>query len=384
MAVIAAKDLLQRSRDRSAYVMGLVAPLGLVFILNSTLGSVDESITFDFGLVVTDGGEIAAGFEDALASLEAEGIVAVHRLGDRDALDEAVARGELPAGFAVEEGFSAAVRSGEPSQITVVGDPSASLSVGVARSIAESYAHEVSSLTIAVASIQAAGLVVDDPGQLAATGGEAPITLIAERTEGRGYDAASYYAISLSVFFLFFTVQFGLLSLLEEREVGTLNRLLASPIPAGAVLAGKLGSSFVLGVATMAILVVATTVVVGATWGNWLAVAVLIVAGVLTAIAFASLAAGVARTAEQAGTYGSLIATVLGLLGGAFFPLSEAPGYLNAVSYLSPHRWLLESLRDVSYGAGVGELGTALGVLGAFIVVAGGVGLASAGRRLVP
>jgi ABC-2 type transport system permease protein len=104
---------------------------------------------------------------------------------------------------------------------------------------------------------------------------------------------------------------------------------------------------------------------------------------VLTAIAFASVVAGFAKTAEQAGTYGSLLATVFGLLGGAFFPLNQAPGYLNAISFLSPHRGLLEGLRDVSYGAGASEIGTTVAVLGAFVTVAGGLGLATAGRRLV-
>ena len=76
-------------------------------------------------------------------------------------------------------------------------------------------------------------------------------------------------------------------------------------------------------------------------------------------------------------------ALVLGLLGGTFFPVSQAPGLLATVSYLSPHRWLLDGFRDVSYGAGIADLGLTLSVLGAFVVVVGGIGLASAGRGLV-
>ena len=96
--------------------------------------------------------------------------------------------------------------------------------------------------------------------------------------------------------------------------------------------------------------------------------------GVVVAIALAVLVAAVARSAEQAVSYATAAALVLGLLGGTFFPISRAGGLLSKVSLLSPHRWLLDGFRDVSYGAGVGDLGSTLAVLGGFTVVVGGIG----------
>ena len=43
----------------------------------------------------------------------------------------------------------------------------------------------------------------------------------------------------MAVFFLFFTVQFGVTSLLEERNDGTLARLLAAPISRARSSAGS-------------------------------------------------------------------------------------------------------------------------------------------------
>ena len=258
----------------------------------------------------------------------------------------------------------------------------------MAEAIATTFANELDYVSSATAAVVAAEGGRTDPGridQLTAAAVELapPISLAPVEAEGRGSDLASYYAVSLSVFFLFFTVQFGVLSLLEEREGGTLARILVSPISPVAVVLGKLMSSLVVGVVSMVVLVGATTLVVGASWGNPVAVAVLIVVGVVVAIAFAALVAAVARTSEQAGAYASIIALVLGLLGGAFFPISRAPGLLSMVSRLSPHRWLLDAFRDVSYGAGVGDLGLTVAVLALFIVVVGGLGLATAGRGLV-
>ena len=43
-------------------------------------------------------------------------------------------------------------------------------------------------------------------------------------------DAATFYAAGMAVFFLFFTVQFGVSSILDERRDGTLARMLVAPV----------------------------------------------------------------------------------------------------------------------------------------------------------
>jgi ABC-2 type transport system permease protein len=210
-----------------------------------------------------------------------------------------------------------------------------------------------------------------------------PIDLVSIESEGRGQDLSTYYAVSLSVFFLFFTVQFGALSLVEEREGGTLDRILMAPIARPAVMVGKMMSSLVVGVLSMVVLVAATTLIGGAKWGDPVAVGVLILVGVTVAIAVAVLVVAVARSAEQAVAFAVAAALLLGLLGGTFFPVSRADGLLATLSFLSPHRWLLEAFRDVSFGAGVGDLGLTLAVLVGFTALVGGIGLVLTGRRLV-
>ncbi|MDH3678317.1 MAG: ABC transporter permease [Acidimicrobiia bacterium] len=378
--LIGLKDLRQRVRDRSALIMGVVAPLGLVLILDATLGSVAETTRFEFAVLNEDRGELGAAFEGLMDELEADGVAVVTDVTDRSELDDLVADGSVNAGFVVPPSFTEATRSGNPGQLVVVGDRSAPISVSVAEAIAESFASEVDYVTLAVASAAATG--AGDPTEIAALAQtvEPPIALDSVTEEGRGFDPTSYYAISLSVFFLFFTVQFGVLSLLEEEEAGTLARLRTAPMSPAAIIVGKLVSSFVLGVGSMAVMVVATTVLMGAVWGDALGVAVFVVLGVLTAVSLAAVVSSVARTAEQAGAYASMAAVVLGLLGGAFFPISSASDLIGAVSYISPHRWLLEGLRDVSYGVPLSSIGGPLLAIAVFIVVTGSVGLMAAAK----
>ena len=165
-------------------------------------------------------------------------------------------------------------------------------------------------------------------------------------------DATTYYAAGMAVFFLFFTVQFGVASLLDERKDGTLSRLVAAPIGRGAILGGKLLTSFVIGALSMTTLIVATSVLLGADWGAPVGVALLVISGVLAAVGIMSIVATLAKTSEQAGNWQSIIAVVLGMLGGAFFPISQAPGILSKLSLLTPQAWFLRGLSDLAGDTG--------------------------------
>jgi ABC-2 type transport system permease protein len=187
-------------------------------------------------------------------------------------------------------------------------------------------------------------------------------------------DTKSFFAAGMAVFFLFFTVQFGVTSLLEERSEGTLARLLAAPISRASILGGKLLVSFLLGVISMAVLVVATSLLFGANWGNPLGVAVLIVAAIVAAMGIMALVATLAKNAEQAANWQSVVAVVLGLLGGTFFPVSQAPGVLSTLTFLAPQAWFLRGLGDLRGGSLSVVWVPVLAMLG-FAVVAGGVAL---------
>ena len=386
--VIAAKDVAQRSRDRSAFIMGLVGPLALALIMGGTVGGADDPAPFELGLAVEDDGLAADGFGDVLADLEEDRIVEMTTARDLADLERLVDDGQVAAGFYLAAGFSDEIQSARSSTITVVGDPGSPVATDVAEAIARTFAADVDYVSLATTSVLTVEGSAEDAGRVAeltsaALVQPAPIELVSIQSEARGQDLSTYYAVSLSVFFLFFTVQFGVLSLLEEREGGTLDRILMAPIARSAVLIGKMMSSLLVGVLSMIVLVVATSLIGGAEWGSPVAVGVLIVVGVTVAIAVAALVAALARTAEQAVAFATAAALVFGLLGGTFFPVSRDDGLLGTVSLLSPHRWLLEGFRDVSYGAGVADLASTLVVLIGFTVVVGSIGLVATARRLV-
>ncbi|GAB4585602.1 ABC transporter permease [Nocardia sp. IFM 10818] len=373
---IAGKDLRQRLRDRSAILLAVVLPVALAGIFKLVVGSAATPRAFDYAVADLDHGPAATAFTaEVLGGPAVDGVLTVRRVDSRAEAERLAADGSIDAAFVLPADFSAAVRTLAPAAIEVIGNADAPIGASVARALAESYTAELQSVRAAVAAVAAQRpLTPEEAGQAAARARDtaAPVALTDGSAAAKVLDSTTYSAVAMSVFFLFFTVQFGVTSILDERAGGTLRRLLAAPIPRGAILAGKLTVSALLGLASMAVLVVATSVLLGARWGPPLGVAVLLTAGVLAATGITAVVASLAPTADAAGNAQSVVAVVLGLLGGAFFPISEIGGPIATVSLVTPHAWLLRGFGDLA-GGGVADIGPAVAALAGFALVAGAV-----------
>jgi ABC-2 type transport system permease protein len=192
---------------------------------------------------------------------------------------------------------------------------------------------------------------------------------------------STFFAIGMAVFFLFFAVEFGVRGLLEEREEGTLSRLLVAPVSPSSVIGGKALASFVLGLVSTTLLVVATTWLIGAEWGDPLGVALLVLGGVLAAVGVTAMVATLASTPAQAGAYVSIVAVVGGLLGGTFFPISQA-GWLGTLRFLSPQGWLMEGFQELSAGGSLADIVAPLAGVLAIAVATGAVAWVRAKRMV--
>jgi ABC-2 type transport system permease protein len=103
---------------------------------------------------------------------------------------------------------------------------------------------------------------------------------------------------------------------------------------------------------------------------------------VLAATAVMALVATLARTADQAQAWQSMVALVLGMLGGTFFPVAQAGGLLAGLSLATPQAWFLRGVEDLSAGEGTGAVVAPVAAMLAFAAVTGGLALARAGRLI--
>jgi ABC-2 type transport system permease protein len=385
--LITGKDLRQRVRDRSALLVVLVIPFVLASILGLTLGNAGAGkVTFHFASARGDRGATADAFASLLAQLQQRRLVALRDAGSLAEARQLADTRKVAAAFVLPAGFSRRVSSGRPAALTVVGDPGEPIGTLVASSIAQGFVSRLNAINAAVATAIAAGPAGrrEPTATLAAAAAAMPPPIIVDdvSAERKNLDPKTYYAAGMAVFFLFFTVQFGISTLLDERRDGTLARLAVAPMHRRAIIAGKALTSIVLGVVAVAALALSSSLLLGARWGNPLGVALLIGAGVIAATAVMALVVTLARTPEQAGYWQAIVALVLGMLGGAFFPVAQAGGAVQSLSLVTPHAWFLRGLRDLAGGAPASAALAPAGVILLIAAVCGTLALLRADRLL--
>lgn len=378
--LIAGKDLRARIRDRSALLIGIAVPLALAFIFNAIFGGISgNSKAITLGVVVADHGVIGHSFvRQVLGPLRRSGLIAVRAEPSTATASALVAKGTLSAVITVPAGFTQAVEANRPASLEVIESAAAPLTAQIARSIAAAYASDLNRVRLSVAAVTANSPGTTRAGILRlasrAAAAAPPLAVRDISASTKELDFKSFFAAGMAVFFLFFTVQFGVTSLLEERNDGTLARLLAAPIPRWSILGGKLLTSFALGMVSMIVLAVATSLLFGASWGNPVGVVVLISAATLAATGIMALIATFAKNAEQAGNWQAVTAVILGLLGGTFFPVSQAPGVLSRLTFVAPQAWFLRGLGDLRSGS-LSVIWTPVLALLVFALVTGGLAL---------
>lgn len=390
--LITAKDLRQRLRDRSIIMFAVLAPLGLAVIFSMLLRGA-TSFHADYVVVDLDGGSLATTFtEQVLGGLEDAGVATIETRATeadaRGAVEFANAEGwKADAAFVIPLGFSEAIAAGQPTSIVILGAKDAGLGTEIARSVAARFADGVTGVQLAVLTLgdlRGTPPAGADMAAIVAAAQQPAIVLVDTGADLRQLSWATFFSSAMAVLFLFFAVQSGMLSLFEERRQGTLARMLAGPIRPGTILAGKAFGSFVTGVASLVVLIVATTVLLGADWGPPPGVALIVVSAVISAIGITTLVTSFMKTADGAGAANSAVAMTLGILGGTFSPTAQAPEAMQALSLVTPHAWFLRGLAEMQGGGTIADALPAVGVLLATGLVTGAIGFARARRLVAP
>lgn len=367
------RDFRARLRDRSAIVMALLAPAALVTVLSFLVAGPDVQ-QIPVGLVSADAPVSDALEQGPLASLQDDDTLAVTSYDDEAALRDAIDNGDESAGIVVAD---------DGRRVTVLTDPGSPVAGAIAEAVSRSTALTVDGVGQAVVASRALG-GSGDPQALAQqlTAAPSPAEVVDATKGADAIDPKTQLAAGMATFFLFFTVQFGVLGLLEERRERTLARILAAPVAPWQVLVSKVLVSLALGLASMVFMVGFSTLLLGAEWGNPLGVGLLVLSGVLAAVATVSLVAGLARNPEQAGAIQAMVALVLGIVGGSFFSMARVGGVASVATKLTPHYWFNEGLVRMTGGQDWTAVAGPVGALLLFAVVVGVPGLVLAGRTV--
>jgi ABC-2 type transport system permease protein len=376
--VVAATDLRRRLRNRSFVIQALVGPIVLATIISLAFGGGDD---FDatIGLVDADGSAASEGFVAGVVEADAGSLEFVALDTAREARDQ-VEGGDLGAAVVVPAGFTASLQTAEPGRLEVLTTSDRAVSAEVAKAVASGFVDRANAARLAALTAAAGGTPPPGPGQMAAV--DLPVEVA---TTGTGGDAspAAYFGPAMGLLFLFLSVGAVARDLLTDQRTGLLDRLRAGPVSDATILAGKGLAVVVTCVASLLVIWLVTSLLLGADWGDPPAVALLLVAVSLTIGGVAGLVAGVARTDQSAETLASVVGFVFAMIGGAFIPPGALPEALQRLALLTPTGWALRGFADLSAGdATVAAIVPNLVVLLVWAVAAGVLAARMLPRRL--
>ncbi|HEY8368327.1 MAG TPA: ABC transporter permease [Thermodesulfobacteriota bacterium] len=274
------------------------------------------------------------------------------------ALTQALVSGRARVGLRIPPDFSASLTAGRPVQVQVLIDGSDSTVANQALNVSTSL-----------------GLTEALRRALAATGAEAPLLEIRPRLLFNPDARSTHFIVPglVGIILQNTTVLLTALAIVRERERGTLEQVLVTPVRPLALMLGKLVPYAVLGfVETLGGLAVMRWVFDVPIAGS--VVLLLVVAWIflVCALGLGLLISNVSDNQAQAIQLAFLVILPSILLSGYVFPRETIPPALAWTSYLIPVTYFIEVLRGVILrGAGVAELwpqAAALLVFGAALI----------------
>lgn len=149
--------------------------------------------------------------------------------------------------------------------------------------------------------------------------------------------------------FVMMTVFGGMAKLIEERDQWTLQRLASMPLSRGALLAGKIGARFSLGLLQF-LVVFAVGAVLGMNFGaDPVALVLLALVYTLSVTALSFALGSRLSNQEQASGLALLLALTLAPLGGAWWPLEITPPLMQIAGHISPIAWAMDGFLALTY-----------------------------------
>lgn len=171
--------------------------------------------------------------------------------------------------------------------------------------------------------------------------------------------------------FLLFALSASATALFAERDQGLFQRLLSAPVTRAHLLWSKFLYGVCLGLIQLLVLFIAGRILFGIeVEKNFVLLAVVCAFAAGACTAFGLLLAAIAPSAEAARGLATFLILVMSAVGGAWFPISLMPEFIQQLSKLTLVYWAMEGFAQVLWnGDGLIALLPTLGILTGITVV---------------
>lgn len=206
-----------------------------------------------------------------------------------------------------------------------------------------------------------------------------PITVESETMDGglKDYDSTTHSILGFMLMFSAFTIVLTIGSILDDKEKGTWNRMLASPVSKLNIIFENMIMTIVIGVFQVMMILLICSSLFGMELGaNVFNIFVIVFLFVFAMSGFGFLISMIVKSQSQLSVTTPIILTSFAMLGGCMWPLEiVTSNILLLLSNFVPHRWALEALEGSIVGAkSLSQISMQLSYLGIMGIVFIGIG----------
>lgn len=323
------KEFIHIRRDKPSLVISLVMPIMMLlifgFAVNTDVNNVKLAIHDASGTHASQ--QLIASFTNAHYFSDYGRVDSVH------ALEDLIKSGEVKVGLVIPTDFDDQLKRHQGSQVQILVDGSdptiARTAANFAIAIVNSYNR---SLTASVKSLSPAGVTAN------------PTVLFNPTLESAIFNVPGVVGLILQNITIILTA----LAMVREKELGTIEQLVMTPVTALELILGKLIPYIIIGFYDFTIVLVLSYWIFGITVaGSLLELVALGTIFLIGALAMGMLISTIARNQAQAiqGTLAFLLPSVL--LSGFMFPRESMPLFIQWLSALFPITHFLVILRGI-------------------------------------
>jgi len=359
------KEFRQLRRDRRMLPMVLVAPILLMLLLGYA-ANLDPQ---DIPVIVCDLDRSPQSRELVREFFASGYFVPVGQIEALPELDSAMERTGAAAGLVVPDGFGRNLTAGRRVVVPYFADGSDSTTASISMSYAEQIVGRY---------VQAASGVAAQADAAAQAGPSAAAGFVDVRSRiffnpglrSRDFMVPGLLAMVLMVMTLILTS----MAVVKEKEIGTMEQLIVTPLGIGDILFGKLLPFALIGVVDVILVVAASRFI----FGLDIAGSELLLLGFSVVFLFSTLGLGLLVSTFSENQQQAMMASVffvmmpMIILSGFIFPVENMPAPIRLLTRLLPLRYYFTIVRGIYLkGAGLAELwdeGLSLLVIGLVIM----------------